>query len=779
MAAARAHPAIREGSSASVGVARPRRSHRSVAGFEPLEAKLRAPGPRPDLLRHPALIARLLAAHDTPVVLVAAPPGYGKTTLLAQWREEDQRPFAWVTLDDTDNDPAQLLMYIVGALDGIVSLDAESLARSYRRDPSFIAHALPRLTHALGDEPFVLVLDDMQVLTAPESLDVLWVILEHLPKGAQLVLSGRDQPPAFVSRLLATESLLRVGPAHLAMTPAEGGRLLRAAGVAIRDAEAERLVGRTEGWPAGLRLAALSLRDQDNVREAAEAFTGNDGPVSEYFRAELLDRIPPDLRDFLYGTAALDHLSGPLCDALLQTSGSAAQLERLEQANAFVTPLDRKRVWYRRHQLFAEMLASEVWRHDPELLRVQHERASTWFESQGDPETALAHARAAGDMAQAGGVIARNLLPSLSSGRAATVRRWIDTLPAGQLGSMPWFAAAAAVAYVPSGDLQRAAHWLAVADRGTGAEQDRPLPDGRASLRSAVAISRALLGLGGVARLGEDASLGYELESKESAWRTLCAFLLGVARHLQGNDEEAVARLQESVDLSAFENADVHAFGLAELAVIAAERKDWEAVRQLSEQARREIENSPLRDYALMADVYAVSAVSSARWHQPADARKDAVRAVRLLASLSEIAPWMNAEGWILVSHAYLLLGDVAASREALRNARRYLLRLPDAPVLHARFDQLSQAVATRSSEVIGPPLTAAEIRVLQYLPTHLSFREIASRLYVSRNTVKTQVISAYRKLGVSSRTDAVASARALALIDDDPTEFQTLNRAS
>jgi LuxR family maltose regulon positive regulatory protein len=268
-----------------------------------------------------------------------------------------------------------------------------------------------------------------------------------------------------------------------------------------------------------------------------------------------------------------------------------------------------------------------------------------------------------------------------------------------------------------------------------------------------VAISRAALGLGSVAQLREDALLGEELESGE-------------------------ARLEEAANLSAFELADVHALSKAQLAMVAAEREDWEAARHLSQQARIEVDSTPLRDYVWMAVIYAVSGVSLAYWHRPAEARRDAVRATKLLASLSGLAPWMSAEGWILVSQTHLLLGDVAAARETLRTARRHLARVPDAPVLRAHFDRAYEDAAARSSHVAGPPLTAAEIRVVQYLPTHFSFREIASRLHVSRNTVKTQVISAYRKLGVSTRTEAVETARALALIGSIEEEVGTVGLA-
>jgi LuxR family maltose regulon positive regulatory protein len=241
----------------------------------------------------------------------------------------------------------------------------------------------------------------------------------------------------------------------------------------------------------------------------------------------------------------------------------------------------------------------------------------------------------------------------------------------------------------------------------------------------------------------------------------------GVASDLAGDLDVAVAKLREAVALSSLEMPSVHAWALAQLAVCALEADDWDSAREDAEAARVEVERNGLQEYAPASVVYAASALTCARWHQPAEARRDAMRARRLLALLSGVAPWMSVQGAILTANAYLLLGDPAEAREVLRGARRHLARLADATSLRARFEEsYAAALATRGT-LDGPPLTAAEIRVIQFLPTHLSFREIADRLHVSRNTVKTQVISSYRKLGAGNRTDAVERARELAILDD------------
>jgi LuxR family maltose regulon positive regulatory protein len=748
---------------------RPARVRRTASWFEPVESKLHVPVPRRELVPRARLLEQLSAAHDSPLILVTAPPGYGKTTMLAQWGERDARPFAWVTLDDTDNDASRLLTYVIFALDQVVPLGGAIFPSPPEPGPSFTAFSLPRLTRALAKRvrPFVLVIDDVHVLTDRASLDLLAMLVEQVPSGCHVVLVGRDQPALPLSRLVANRSLVRFGAVNLAMTPLEGLELMHADGVPLGDAEAAMIVDRTEGWPAGLHLAALALREQEHLGKALETFAGTDALITEYLRAELLERLSPERRTFMMKTAALDRLSGPLCDAVLRTTGSGEKLEDIERANIFVAATDRNHKWYRRHQLFREMLLAELRRRDPKHERVQHRRAAEWFASTGNPDAALKHARAAGDIELAARIICSNVQEYLSSGRAATIRQWIEDLPSRELAEIPSVGPSAALVYIANGDVERALHWLHVAERSAEASDDGPLPDGRASLRSGLALSRAALGMGGAVQLAEDAETGYGLEPEGSPWRAFAAFLHGVALHLQGKAEDATAKLQEAADATAFETPNVYAFSLAYLALCAAGRGDWDDVREKSERARMEVERNGLHEYASASIVYAVSALSCAHSRQPAEARRDAMRANRLLATLSGVGRWMGVEGRVVLAETYLFLGDVAAARESLRDAQRDLSHLPDAPALRDRFDEAHREVIERYETGASPALTAAEIRVMQFLPTHLSFREIADRLHVSRNTVKTQVISAYRKLGVANRTEAVESARNRAVIGD------------
>jgi LuxR family maltose regulon positive regulatory protein len=737
---------------------------RRSSWFVPLESKLHIPASRPSLVRRERLLEQLAASRSSSTVAVIGPPGYGKTTLLTQWGEIDERPFVWVTVDRTDNDPSRLLTYIVLALDAPFPLGPGIFPRPAEPGEVFSAFVLPRLMRALSKRatPFVLVLDDVHELHDADALETIATLVQNLPAGSQVVLAGRELPPIRLSGLLVDNSMLALGIHQLAFTPPEGAELLQAAGLRANPSESALLVERTEGWAAALYLAAVALNGEPHLGDALAAFAGDDELLTRYLRDEMLLRLSEERLEFMLGTAALDRLCGPLCDAVLGTTGSADLLSELAGANQFLVPSDRNGVWYRRHQLFSEMLQAELRRRDPSAEREQHRRAAAWYERAENPDAALEHALAADDVELAAAIIARHVAPYLGSGRAAAVRRWIETLPKDRLLRLPWFGAAAALAYVSSGDVERATQWLAVAERG---EDDGPTMDGRSSLRSAVAISRAALGLGGAPAILHDATIGYELESGEGPWRGFCAFLQGAALTVLGDVDGARSKLNEARALTGIEQPNVYTWTLAQLAVLEIAAGEWETGRELAERARIEAERHGLQEYATTGLVYAASAVTCAHSRQPAEARRDATRASRLLTTLSGLAPWIAVEGRLMLADAYLLLGAPAEARESLHLCRRHLARLGDSPVLHDWFERSTEASAAHRNANNGPPLTAAEIRVLQFLPTHLSFREIAERLHVSRNTVKTQVISSYRKLGASNRTEAVGRARDLSLI--------------
>ena len=331
--------------------------------------KLAAPSARPGTVAKADVIARLCAS-TLPFATVVAPAGYGKTTLLAKWAEADPRPFAWVALDGRDDDAVVFLRYIAAAIHGVEPIPAEVFEALSGPGGSTWSNRVPRVGSALGalERPLVLVLDDLHAVANPSCLDVLAALFEYVPAGSQIAIASREDPALPLARWRAHGLVHEIGVADLRLDEQEAKLLLEAAGVELRRDELSELTEQTEGWPAGLYLAALSMQAGAPSPASAAGFTGGDRFVSEYFRFELLSRLPPAEAEFLTHTSVLDRMCGGLCDAVLETTRSAHTLEALEHENCFVVPLDRRGEWYRYHHLFGELLRDELERSEPDSV---------------------------------------------------------------------------------------------------------------------------------------------------------------------------------------------------------------------------------------------------------------------------------------------------------------------------------------------------------------------------------------------------------------------------
>jgi LuxR family maltose regulon positive regulatory protein len=351
-------------------------------GFDLTTAKLRRPAARPGIIPRWSLVDRLAQEDFPAIVSVVAPSGYGKTTLLAQWAERGGQAFAWVSLDKRDNDPKVLLSYVAAALDAVQPVGErvfEALAATTSSVPGSV---VPRLGSAFWSmtTPVVLVLDDVHLLRNTVCRDALSVLADHVPPGSRLVFAGRDEPPLRTARLRAEGRILEIGMSQLALDEVEAAALLDAADLALKDDEVAALHQQTEGWAAGLYLAALYVREGGSL-QGGEAFGGADRLVSQYMEEEFLALIPARHREFLTRTAVLERMCGPLCEAVLELPGSAATLAELARSNLLLVPLDRRGYWYRCHHLFRDMLLAELERLEPGLLPVLHRRAAAWFEA--------------------------------------------------------------------------------------------------------------------------------------------------------------------------------------------------------------------------------------------------------------------------------------------------------------------------------------------------------------------------------------------------------------
>jgi LuxR family maltose regulon positive regulatory protein len=740
--------------------------------FDVVESKLHVPVPRPGVVSRTALVNRLRVTGSVPIVAITAPAGYGKTTLLAQWAGRDKRAFAWVSIDERDNDPVVLLRHIAAAAHEVEPLDGRVLDALRSPGKSMWTAALPRLGSALASRelPLVVVLDDAHRLRSRDSVGAVSSLIEHMAGGSMFVLAGRVQPRLRIAALRANGLLLELGVDELALSRREARVLLSSAGVDLAHDDVEELVRQTEGWAAGLYLAALSLRDgngENGSRPKTLPFAGDDRYLADYFRSEYLSRLASEHLTFLRRTSVLGRMCGPLCDGVLEREGSAAELASIEKSNLFVVPLDRHREWYRYHHLFHDLLTRELTESEPELVPVLHRRAADWFEQNADPESALEHADASGDMDRVARLVASLALPVYYSGRARTVESWLDRF--GDQATLERYPAVAVIGgwiHALQGRATEAERWLAAAERGT---YEGTLPDGSKSVRPWIALLRAAMCGDGVEQMLRDAEGALDELPAGSQWHPTALLLQGAAYLLLGDDERGDAILADAAEAAECLGAtDTRVVAISERSLLAAARDDPTAAEALSVRAHELVEEGQLDGYVTSSIELAATAralLRHGRWDQ---ARACLTAARRLTPLLTHALPWFAVQTRLELARTYVALRDEHAVRTLLSEVRQILRLRPLLGVLSEQTEALQDQVEAMPEAVNGngSGLTGAELRLLPLLATHLSFREIGERLHVSRNTVKTQAISVYRKLGVSNRSDAIDQAGQLGLVE-------------
>jgi LuxR family maltose regulon positive regulatory protein len=525
-----------------------------------LATKLHVPRPRPGFLARPRLTERLTDGTAHELTLICAPAGFGKTSLLGDWARRGQRPVAWLSLDAGDSDPARFWRYVAAALDKVRPGVGQRIEALFQGGQPPLEALLAVLINELVEEPeeVVLVLDDYHLVEAPSVHDGLAGLLERLPSQLRLVLASRADPPLALARLRARGQLTELREADLRFGSEETVELLRAAVEAeLPEAAVAALGDRTEGWAAGLQLAALSLRDQDDVETFVAEFSGSHRYVLDYLTEEVLDRQPQELRAFLLETSLLERLPGPLCAAVTGRADSQELLERAERANLFLVPLDEVRGWWRYHHLFADLLRARLGQERPERVEELHRAAAAWCADQGLADEAIGHALAADDTTRAAQLIERQVDAYILRWEGVTLHRWIDALPTELVGSRPRLSLAQARLALISGDLEAIEGPLAAAERGVvdAAEEPYEPSVGRAAsvmanLPAAIALQRA-----GLAHLRGDAT-----QTMAAARRALAAlgegewmlefftrWYLAVGEWLGGRLVEAEAALASSI----------------------------------------------------------------------------------------------------------------------------------------------------------------------------------------------------------------------------------------
>jgi LuxR family maltose regulon positive regulatory protein len=735
--------------------------------FDLVEAKLAAPSIRPGTVAKQDVIARLRASR-LPFATVIAPAGYGKTTLLTRWAETDPRPFAWVALDERDDDGVPFLRYIAAAVHRVEPVAPAVFDGLSGPGASIWSTGVPRVGGALAvlEHPLVLVLDDLHAVGNPSCLDVVAALFEYVPSGSQIVVASREAPALPLSRWRTRGWLHEIGVADLRLDEQEAQVLLRGAGVELDAAEVADLTGRTEGWPAGLYLAALSLQAGAPGPTRAEAFTGEDRLVAEYFRFELLSRLPEAEARFLMHTSVLDRMCGGLCDAVLQTSRSASTLESLERSNRFVVPLDRRGKWYRYHHLFGQLLRNELERSEPEAVAVLNRRAMAWCAANDLAEEAVRYGHAAGETATVAGLVDQLALPLYYDGRMATLEEWLGWFDDDELVQFPTLAVYGAWVRALTGRPAAAERWLSFAEGATSAI---PLSDGSATIEPWVANLRAFMMADGAERALADAHLALEQFAPGSGWRPSALLIRGVAHALLGATDRARADLAAAVDTGLAIGAVEDAFAAqAELALLAVQQGVWGEAGRYARQAQALVEETRLDHYSGSAIVHIAVARVALHEGRPADVRAALARAHRLRPLLDHGFPWLTIQVGLELTRAHLALGEAAPARTVLTETERVLQRRPDVGSLVGEVRELREHVAAASSPAgaWAMSLTGAELRLLPYLATHLTYPEIGRRLFITANTVKSEALSMYRKLGASSRGGAIERAVEVGLLE-------------
>jgi LuxR family maltose regulon positive regulatory protein len=723
-------------------------------------------------VRRERLLRRLRALPvDVRLVAVVAPRGYGKTTTARQWTDITQDAVHWLSATAPHGDPARLTGDLARILPGLEPGTAGGrLGVVPDRPDASAAHPLAAVRRA--GRPVMVVLDDLHHVRSGPALELVVGLAEQLPPGCRMVVLADERPRWPVSRLIAQGRYRELGMDDLAFDRDEAGALAREVGLRLPADAVEELVLRTEGWPLGLQLALRVAESSDDPVGSVRSVSGDTQVFSEYFRHEVLPGRPATTVGFLMRTAVLETVSGPLCDAVLATTGSAARLEQAADQGLYLRIENQRSGWYRYHRLFAEMLRAEMRRSQPAAdLRILR-RASQWYQDQGRPTEAVELALAAGDTATAARLIVVNTQYFNSRGQLSLVRGWLERLDEDILAGYPPLAPMAAWIWALTGDAPRARRALLMAEAGSF---EGPLPDGSVSIESAVLRARAALAPDGVLRMLVDAERAVTLEPPGSYWHTQAALMLGAAHLVNGTEQEVLRWFEHAAQFSADHQRPGASTALAELALLAADRGDWPMARTYHRESADHIATGQLQNYMPTLLCYLAGARLALHRGDVPRTRAEMQAAVALYETPSSAAfPWLTVQAAVLLGRLYLELGDLSAATHMLADARRHVVTLPDAGVLPGWIDQLAGAVedaSARSKTKESTTLTAAELGVLRLLPTHLSLAQIADQHVVSRNTVKTQVASIYRKLGVNDRAEAVDRARAQGLLDAPPAD--------
>ena len=728
-----------------------------------LTIKLVPPVLSPRSLPRPEVVERLVDA-DEQVLIITAPAGWGKTSLLGAWLDAEQgrRPAAYLHLEEGDDSGPVFWTYVVAALRRArreLAAGAEEALRSPDVDP--MRDVVPSLLNELTeiDEALLVVLDDYHVISREDIHNSVEYLIDHLPPRVQLAIATRADPRMPLGRLRASGNLMEFRAQDLAFSAPETAELLRRRfAVDLDGGSVELLRRRTEGWPAAVHLAGVSLQDSADASEFVSRFAGDDRNVADFLMGEALERVSDQDREFLLRTSVLDQMSGPLCDAVAAVTEGAAILDRLERSGLFVVPLDNTRHWYRYHRLFGDWLGHELRRTEPKSIPELHRKAAAWYAENGSLHAAVDHAIDAGDPPLAARLIDR-YLQDWSAVHWSLVWQWFQHLPDDAIRSYPMTAVARFNVALARGDFASSSQWIEAAAEALDALPPDLLP----IVETTVALHRAYgeLVAGGDADLARITALeiAEQTRARQPIIFAQAIGLAGLATFWTTGPYESIPLLLEGS--RARRRESLRDGGVTALLACAyAEVGDWTAAEDAATDALSLPQLDAWVNYPdRMSAHYALGLTLLARGE-----RDDAV--VHIHTGLDMARSWVEP---IFIAYGCLTLADALTDYAEKRALVREARALIDGPQGRGRILELV-AAAERKLALRSPnqktagtvhvePLTEREREVLHLLRSDLSLREIAKELYISHNTIKSYTQSIYRKLGVRSRSAALETA--------------------
>jgi LuxR family maltose regulon positive regulatory protein len=700
------------------------------------------------------------------VVVVSAPAGSGKSIAARQWASHCGVGHAMVRLAGHLDDPAALMRALVDALDPFGPPAPGNQAWMTGMEPAFSATALPALARFVRtrSQPYLLVLDDVHLLGSQPAQQVLATVCDATPDGSTTALLTRGLTPAWLAQLRTTGRLTEITQAELAFDLEEVTQLFRGLDVAAAPSVVADVLDHTEGWAVGVYLSALGMRSGNS--DHPRITKGSDRAVADYLRTQVLSTLSDIQRDFLVRSSILDELHGPLCDAVLERTDSAGILADLHREVQLVIRVHAEQPSYRCHHLLAEELAAELHTARAPDVRGLHRRACLWFDENADPEAAIRHAVASGDTDLMARVIWPAVPRCVASGDLDRLRGWLAGISERQIAGDRWLTMAAAWASLQQGDAAALRRWAGLAQGHAG-------PDWREAAShdpysATFAVLEGLVGGGGLDDTRDLCGRALGGLPPTDSFRAAAAFNKGIAAALRGDSAAGLASLHEAEELArALDVPVIEANAKSWMGLAALNAGDRQRGIRLVSQAADLTRRHQLDRLATAALSMTAQALMLAMVGDKSAAFAALATARRLTVLAGGVSPWFAVSGRLIQARTSALLGDGATARLLIDEAAEHMTPdLQASSVAEGLAD--TEALLTRMSGPAGTTvvLTSTELRVLQFLPSHLTLQQIGEHLFVSQATVKTHVLSIYRKFGVSSRDEAVEHARLLGLVD-------------